>query len=157
VARAGAFDPTLVPAGWYDESAVVEGFFDPGFIPFPTASGAYTITALAGTYAVLGQNATLLRSKLITPLAGAYLLSGQPATLSKGLVVLPAAGAYSINGQPAILTHTAAVAYLITALPGQYLVAGQTAVITWAGGPSPAGNLQDYIELRSFTERRGFY
>jgi len=156
VARAGAFDPNLVPAGWYDESSVVEGFFDPDFIPFP-ASGAYAITALTGTYAVLGQNATLLRSKLITPLAGAYLLSGQPATLSKGLVLLPAAGAYVINGQPAILTHTAAGAYLITALPGQYLVTGQTAVITWAGGPSPAGNLQDYIELRSFTEKRGFY
>lgn len=156
MARAGAFDPNLIPAGWYDESAVVEGFFDGDFIPFP-ASGAYVITALVGTYAITGQNATLLRSKLITPLAGAYLLSGQPATLSKGLVLLPAAGAYAINGQPAIITHTAAGAYLITALPGQYLVTGQTAVLTWAGGPSPAGNLQDYIELRSFTERRGFY
>ena len=126
------------------------------WLPSATA-GAYTITALAGTYAVLGQNASLLRSKLITPLAGAYLLSGQPASLSKGLVLLPAAGAYAINGQPAIITHTAAGAYLITALTGQYLVTGQTAVLTWAGGPSPAGNLQDYIELRSFTERRGFY
>ena len=156
MARAGAFDPNLVPAGWYDESAVVEGFFDGDFIPFPV-SGAYSITALTGTYAVLGQNASLLRSKLITPLAGAYLISGQPATLSKGLVLLPAAGAYVINGQPAILTHTAAGAYLITALTGQYLVTGQNAILTWAGGPSPAGNLQDYIELRSFTERRGFY
>ena len=157
MARAGAFDPTLVPAGWYDESAVVEGFFDGDFIPFPTASGAYTITALAGTYAVLGQNASLLRSKLITPLAGAYLISGQPATLSKGLVLLPAAGTYAINGQPAILTHTAAGAYLITALTGQYLVTGQSAILTWSGTPTPAIILQDYIELRSFTERRGFY
>ena len=108
MARAGAFDPTLVPAGWYDESAVVEGFFDPDFIPFPSA-GAYLITALTGAYAITGVAATLLRSKALLPLAGTY----------------------SINGQPAILT--------------------------WSGTPTPVAILQDYIELRSFTEKRGFY
>ena len=134
MARAGAFDPTLVPAGWYDESSVVEGFFDGDFIPFPV-SGGYTLTALVGT----------------------YLISGQPAILLHSRVLLPTAGTYAINGQPAILTHAGGGAYLITALKGTYLVTGQNAILTWAGGPSPAGNLQDYIELRSFTERRGFY
>ena len=45
MARAGAFDPTLVPAGWYDESAVVEGFFDGDFIPFAAAPGGISITS----------------------------------------------------------------------------------------------------------------
>jgi hypothetical protein len=130
VARAGAFDPNLVPAGWYDESAVVEGFFDGDFIPFPV-SGGYTLTALTGTYAVTGVAATILRSKVLLPVAGVYAITGQNATILRSKALLPLAGTYSINGQPAILT--------------------------WAGGPSPAGNLQDYIELRSFTERRGFY
>jgi hypothetical protein len=130
VARAGAFDPNLVPAGWYDESSVVEGFFDGDFIPFPT-SGAYVITALVGTYAITGQNATILRSKVLLPLVGTYALTGQNATILRSKALLPLAGTYSINGQPAILT--------------------------WSGTPTPVAILQDYIELRSFTEKRGFY
>jgi hypothetical protein len=130
VARAGAFDPNLVPAGWYDESAVVEGFFDPDFIPFPSA-GAYLITALTGTYAVTGVAATILRSKLLLPVAGVYAITGQNATILRSKALLPLAGTYSINGQPAILT--------------------------WSGTPTPVAILQDYIELRSFTEKRGFY
>lgn len=130
MARAGAFDPNLVPAGWYDESAVVEGFFDGDFIPFP-ASGAYVITALVGTYAITGQNATILRSKALLPLVGTYALTGQNATILRSKALLPLVGTYSINGQPAILT--------------------------WSGTPTPVAILQDYIELRSFTEKRGFY
>ena len=44
MARAGAFDPNLVPAGWYDESAVVEGFFDGDFIPYAAAPSGVSIT-----------------------------------------------------------------------------------------------------------------
>ena len=72
----------------------------------------YTLTCSAGAYAVAGQSANVLRSKLVTGLAGSYTVAGQPA----GITYTPVAGAYTI-----------------TALAGSYSVSGKPATITKSG------------------------
>jgi len=97
------------------------------------APNAYSISALNGVYSVVGQTATLLRAK----------------------VLLPSNGVYALTGQTAVLAYTPVVRYDITALNGSYAVTGQSANVTWTAA-SPTTGLQQYIEIRSFTERRSF-
>jgi hypothetical protein len=54
------------------------------YINGQVVAGGYTITATNGTYAVAGQAATLLRSKLITSSTGYYNVDGYPATIVIG-------------------------------------------------------------------------
>ena len=54
------------------------------YINGQVVAGGYTITATNGTYAVAGQAATLLRSRLITSSTGYYNVDGYPATIVIG-------------------------------------------------------------------------
>jgi len=89
----------------------------------------YTISADNGTYAVTGQSATLLRSKVLSGDYGLYTLAGQDASIRR--------------------------TRLFEANTGQYALTGQDAIITLGGSPIVVDE-QLLIKLRSFTERRRF-
>jgi hypothetical protein len=126
----GFFDRTTVPAGWFDPLAIDEGWFDEDQVSAAAPTG-YTLTALAGSYALTGVAATVSRSRLLTASAGAYVYTGQTATLLRSSLLTAQPGAYSLTGQSATLTFTAAAgAYVLTALPGSYEVTGSSATLT---------------------------
>lgn len=75
--------------------------------------GAYSLTALAGSYSLTGGSATPKVGRKVTALAGSYALTGGSAVLTKA---------------------AAPTAYALTALAGSYSLTGGTASITWSGG-----------------------
>ena len=92
-----------------------------------TPSGAYTVTALNGTYAVTGQSAALTVNRVLTANNGTYAVTGKSATLTINRVLTAASGTYAVTGQSAALT----VNRTLTALNGTYAVTGQLATITY--------------------------
>jgi len=88
---------------------------------------AYTLTALAGSYAYTGQSATLTRSKVIVASNGTYTYTGQSANLVTGRVLTALNGTYSYAGQSATLLRSK----LLTAQNGTYSITGQSATITY--------------------------
>lgn len=140
---------------------------------FPSGGGAYTITADAGSYALTGQAATLLRSYAVTGDYGSYALAGQAATLLRSFSLDGAYGTYTVAGQQATLSRSYAVeaaagsyatdgqaatilfSRLLEAASGSYSVTGQGATVEVSGQPTPSVD-NPLIKLRSFTERRRF-
>lgn len=98
------------------------------WVPVSAATGgAYTITADAGAYVIGGQDAAIVKSRIVVADAGAYSLSGQDAALKVGHVLIADAGAYTISGQDAALLRGRVVA----ADAGAYALAGQDATLTY--------------------------
>jgi len=161
-------------AVWYAGANSTDGGNNIGWI-FLSPSGFYSITALSGSYALVGQNVGLYRSKLITAsngiyvltgqtinitystgiaytitaTVGSYTLTGQSATLVKGLVLLSSYGVYAVTGQNATLT----MGRLLLPQNGLYSLLGQAVNIRYSGEPIEAVT-QYWIEIRSFTESR---
>jgi hypothetical protein len=100
------------------------------YINGQVVANGYTITATNGTYAVAGQTATLLRSRLITATNGTYAVSGQAATLLRSRLITSSTGYYNVDGYPA--------------------------TIVIGGAPPIIVTDQLLIKLRSFTEIRRF-
>lgn len=135
--------------------------------------GAYTITADAGSYALTGQAATLLRSYAVAGDYGSYALAGQDASLLRSFSLDGAYGTYTVAGQQATLSRSYAVeaaagsyatdgqaatilfSRLLDAASGSYSVTGQGATVEVSGQPTPSVD-NPLIKLRSFTERRRF-
>ncbi len=98
--------------------------------PFAASGPAnYTITAQSGTYAITGQSAVILRSKVLTASAGSYTITGQSATLLRSKVISAQYGTYSLTGQSADI------------------VIGGSPIVTVT---------QTFILIRSFTRRGRF-
>jgi hypothetical protein len=114
---------------WYAGANSTNGGNNIGWIFTAPPGGGYTISADNGTYAVTGQAATLLRSKVLSGDFGTYAVTGQSATLLRNKVL---SGDY-----------------------GLYTLTGQDAIITFSGEPVVVSE-QLLIKLRSFTERRRF-
>lgn len=91
----------------------------------PDSGGAYSITALHGTYALSGQTASLLKTKLIVASNGTYSLSGQTAILSRNRNLTATNGTYSLAGQSATVLRSKAV----VASSGTYALTGQNATV----------------------------
>lgn len=101
-------------------------------------SGAYTITASAGSYVLTGTNASLLHKHLITVDSGSYLLTGQSAALqySAGTTYTIAAngGVYAITGTDITLLS----GFGIAADSGAYTVKNDTqALVEWDANTEP--------------------
>ena len=91
------------------------------------AGGAYTLTADAGSYSLSGQDAALVKSRIVVADAGSYALAGQDAALLKSKLVTGDAGSYALAGQDATLVRNR----VVTADPGAYTIAGQDATLTY--------------------------
>lgn len=127
------------------------------FASAPTAGGLYTLTAQSGSYAISGQQATLLRHRslsaqsgsysmtglsasisyvpvasvyTLTAQSGSYSLTGLPAQLSKHRNLIASSGSYVYTGFSAVISRTTLTpVYTLTALSGSYNIGGQTATI----------------------------
>ena len=135
-------------------------------------NGGYTIAANNGSYAVTGQSASLLRSKVLSANNGSYAVTGQSANLLRSKALSGDYGVYTITGQSATLLRSKALSgdygvYTITGQSatlskgrfllgdsGTYGVTGQNAVITYSSITINTDQL--LVKLRSFTERRRF-
>lgn len=124
------------------------------FVPPPTSSGLYTLTAQSGSYSLSGQNTNLLKTKLLAAQSGSYALAGQSAQLLKSKRLISSGGSYqtigsdtslyrsrqlslsggtySITGASADIVFTGlAVNYVLTAQGGSYSLTGSSASITY--------------------------
>lgn len=86
-------------------------------------TGAYTLDAAAGTYALSGAAAGLRAARRITASAGAYTLSGSAAVLRRGVRLAADAGSYAVTGSAALLR----AARTVVALAGSYTLTGTAA------------------------------
>jgi hypothetical protein len=132
-----------------------------GFNTSATATATnYTLTASAGSYALSGQSATLLRSKLVIGSAGAYALSGQAVTVLRSKSLGASAGAYALTGQSANLLKSK----LVTASSGSYLLTGRSATLlrtkllsASAGAYSLTGQATTLLRARLIAASPGSY
>jgi hypothetical protein len=159
-------------AGWYAGANSTNGGSNSGWIFTAPPGGGYTIAANNGSYAVTGQTASLLRSKVLSANNGSYTITGQSATLLRSKALSGDYGTYAVTGQSATLLRSKALSgdygvYTITGQSatlsksrfllgdsGTYGVTGQNAVITY--GSVTINTDQLLVKLRSFTERRRF-
>lgn len=89
------------------------------------ASGSYTLTAATGSYALSGQSANLLKSRVLSAATGGYALNGVAAGLARSRLLTANTGAYVHTGVAANIIYTpAANAYVLTANAGSYAFSG---------------------------------
>jgi hypothetical protein len=107
------------------------------------AGAGYTLTCDAGSYTITGQDATLLKTRIVVADAGAYTISGQDASVLVTHLLTADAGSYTISGQ----TASVLVGHVVTADPGAYSVAGQDAALTYtpAGGYTLTCDAGSYV------------
>jgi hypothetical protein len=98
----------------------------------PSAGGAYTLTADAGTFNKTGTDATLAFNRVVGASAGAFALTGTDASLQYGRTLTAAAGTFNLTGTDATLAYNR----VLTAAAGAYALTGTDAslVYTPAGG-----------------------
>jgi hypothetical protein len=94
----------------------------------PSIFIAYTLVIDAGSYAVTGTLAALLKGSKLLIDAGSYAVTGTAAALLKGFKVLSDAGSYVITGTAANLEY----ARLFAADAGSYLITGTAASLEYA-------------------------
>lgn len=99
-------------------------------IPASTLGGSFTLDAIAGSLALTGSNASLLKDSLLSSNAGSYTLTGNTASLVKGIVLSANSGSYSLTGSAAqeIVTR------LLAAGSGSYSLTGAPADLASSGG-----------------------
>ena len=141
MARIGSFDQDLSSLAWFDETGVVEGWFDDDLIG-AAASGAYTLNADSGSYAISGTAATLLKNSIVDAVSGAYVISGTDATLLRNKVLPGDSGAYLIAGTDATIVYTPATgAYTLDADSGAYSIAGTDATFVYTSNAGAGGGV----------------
>jgi hypothetical protein len=90
-------------------------------LPFkPAVTGAFTLTAEAGAFAITGFDANLEQGHLVTAEAGAVAITGFDANLEQGYAVTAEAGAVAITGFDATFIRD----YQITAEAGAVAITG---------------------------------
>lgn len=99
------------------------------FLPDAGGSTAYSLEALAGSYSLTGQTASLEKGSLVVASAGSYLLTGQTAGLLKGSKVSADSGPYTLTGQSASLLK----GFEVSADSGTYTLSGQDVSLVYSG------------------------
>jgi hypothetical protein len=92
-----------------------------------TGGGAYTLSCDAGSFALTGVPASLLRGYKISSEAGTFTLSGSTASLLVGRKIQAEAGSFALTGQPVSLLYGRRIA----ADHGVFSLTGQGAVILY--------------------------
>lgn len=121
-----------------------------------------TLTADAGSYAVSGSTADLLRSLILSGDAGAYTVSGATASLLRSKLLSADAGTYSVAGQAAdllralVLTGDAG-SYTLTGAAATLAVSGDTTLTAEAGSYSVSGSPADLLRALQMGADAGAY
>jgi hypothetical protein len=87
------------------------------------SAGAYTLTASTGAYALSGQSANLLKSRVLVSAVGGYALTGVAAGLLHNYRLTAAAGAYSYSG----ISSAVVKSRLLAGSTGAYALVGVSA------------------------------
>lgn len=117
----------------------------------PSSVAAYELWSAGGSFALSGQNATLLRDLLTLGGAGSFALSGQNALLLKAFPLLAGngnfgvtgedalmlldrltlgqVGSFSLTGYDAILDYHTLTNYLLQAGQGDFILAGNSSLL----------------------------
>jgi hypothetical protein len=154
IALAGVFNRALTDAEILSLSRNPWQLFTPStqriWVPV-SSSGAYTLTADHGTYAVSGQTANIFKNKLITAGQGNYSITGQAATITHttagGYTLVADKGDYTYTGQTATLKRSK----LIAANSGTYSIAGQSATVAYSGSNTITLKAGSWIRYRIIT------
>ena len=93
-------------------------------------TGAYTITAVKGSYSITGQTVNLLRNSIVSSEAGSIALSGLSTNLLKGFVLGAGAGSITLTGFSTDLLKGS----LIGAEAGSIVLTGQDVTLVYSGG-----------------------
>jgi hypothetical protein len=96
--------------------------------PVSAGGGAYTITAAAGSYALAGKAAAVLKTRILSAAAGSYSLTGNAASVIKGRVLSASAGSYAVTGKAASIARRR----VLSASAGSYAYTGKSATIAYA-------------------------
>jgi hypothetical protein len=118
--------PGLLAATNSGGSTATTGFHTQSFNANNPTSGAYTVTALNGTYAITGQSAALTVNRVLTANNGTYAVTGKAATVAFNRVLTATNGTYAVTGKAATLT----VNRVLSAANGTYAVTGKAATLT---------------------------
>ena len=128
---------------WYAGANSTNGTGNTGwvFTAPPGGGTAYSLTCVAGSYAVTGQTATFTYTAgqanyALTCNVGSYAVTGKNAILTwnhgnVNYVLTCAVGSYAVTGQAATFTYTAKVNYALTCAVGSYAVTGKNATLTY--------------------------
>jgi hypothetical protein len=95
--------------------------------PVSVGGGTYTLTAAAGSYALAGKAAAVLKTRILSAAAGSYSLTGNAASVIKGRVLLASAGSYVVTGKAALIARSR----VLSASAGSYAYTGKSATITY--------------------------
>lgn len=90
-----------------------------------SSSGAYSLTAAAGSFALTGQSANLRAARKLAASAGSFTLTGQSAGLLFGHKLSASLGAFTLTGNAATFRLTRG----LTAVAGSFVLTGQAAVL----------------------------
>lgn len=93
-----------------------------------TASGGYTLVCDGATFAVTGQDASLIASRLLTADQASFALSGQDASLTASRLLTANNASFSLSGQDATLVYSgSSITYTLTCDQGTFALSGQNA------------------------------
>ena len=117
-------------------------------------SGAYTLTAQGGTYALTGGTATIKRDRALTASGGSYAIAGQQATITWSSV----AAAYTLTAQGGSYAITGASASLnrnrrLTSSGGAYALTGQSITLRKSKRIVSTGGAYTYTGATAILER----
>lgn len=97
-------------------------------ITYTPASGpTYTLTANAGSFAITGQSAGTIASRILPAGAGSFAEAGQPAGLFGARILAASGGSFSLSGQ----SSNFSVGRRVAADAGSYNIIGQNAALTY--------------------------
>lgn len=99
----------------------------PIYIGVPDASGAYTLTASSGLFALTGTAATLTAQRKVTADSGSFALTGTTAVLKHSHVLAANSGSIALTGTAATLTYTPVGGYTLPANGGSFTLSGTAA------------------------------
>lgn len=88
-----------------------------------TAGSSYTLTAETGSFALTGNNAGLIASRLLQASAGSFALTGNNAALLASRSLVCSAGSFAMTGNDASLLGTR----ILTASAGSFSLTGNAA------------------------------
>jgi len=124
----GSLSPLVKAVFPGDKDATEVTIFSDWFFGAPVGTNHYVLTAQGGSYAKVGQSATLLRSRRIIANSGAYSLVGQSAWIGRNRSLSASGGSYSYVGRQADLRRNRG----LIAQSGSYSYVGRQAVLSHA-------------------------
>lgn len=120
MARAGVFDPSLVPKAWMALEMKRPAIFSYEMLKKFTET--YVLKAEPAVFVLSGKFAALLANRKLPADPGAFAVTGSSGRFERHLLLEAMPGGFSFTGAAAALNKN----YLLAANPGAYVVTGSS-------------------------------